>query len=548
MKDEGLHEIKNKYRTRAVNKKRKGLVLTAKKKRRALKAGASLSAIFLLILGAFAIGSAFLSSVVPNDVPEDFVTVSYELPDDGSDPSGHTALENIGYMNYRFKHQPSWYMEMHGTTTTPVGPQSVNTFKQYSDGVLIMADVASSSMIKAGRQFCYVGDEVMWREIPKNGSFKANDYDEMMRLTFNDKLAAHMTVSAFKAKNGLPGTEFSVYIINEETIDHASEAELVTSGEWDGIDFVQNPVYKQTYYLRPGNSENLGAAAHYANQMAFTGGLTGLPEFNYIEVTYFFDSSWQVLRTEVDESYKATMGITVNCTSDFASVYEYGTDRAKNDDYENFFKDFVGKDIDDDVEKPLDALGMITSAFLTKPVTYEIDLEIDGKKTDGVISLDATKLDIAKITSGGSVDIGAALGCIGLKARIGDIYIYLEDSTAYLAVGNLKAKLPIDGLLSMISGGAKTASADSAGEENGEAPLFDLGDPVMEEKDGTLFAKVNAKLDLSSLGVDLVMPLNFVFKLDGEKNASLETLDLNLSYQGIEAKIGLKDTKKTVPE
>ena len=70
----------------------------------------------------------------------------------------------------------------------------------------------------------------------------------------------------------------------------------------------------------------------------------------------------------------------------------------------------------------------------------------------------------------------------------------------------------------------------------------------MEEKDGTLFAKVNAKLDLSSLGVDLVMPLNFVFKLDGEKNASLETLDLNLSYQGIEAKIGLKDTKKTVPE
>lgn len=548
MKDEGLHEIKNKYRTRAVNKKRKGLVLTAKKKRRALKAGASLFAIFLLILGAFAIGSAFLSSVVPNDVPEDFVTVSYELPDDGSDPSGHTALENIGYMNYRFKHQPSWYMEMHGTTTTPVGPQSVNTFKQYSDGVLIMADIASSSMIKAGRQFCYVGDEVMWREIPKNGSFKANDYDEMMRLTFNDKLAAHMTVSAFKAKNGLPGTEFSVYIINEETIDHASEAELVTSGEWDGIDFVQNPVYKQTYYLRPGNSENLGAAAHYANQMAFTGGLTGLPEFNYIEVTYFFDSSWQVLRTEVDESYKATMGITVNCTSDFASVYEYGTDRAKNDDYENFFKDFVGKDIDDDVEKPLDALGMITSAFLTKPVTYEIDLEIDGKKTDGVISLDATKLDIAKITSGGSVDIGAALGCIGLKARIGDIYIYLEDSTAYLAVGNLKAKLPIDGLLSMISGGAKTASADSAGEENGEAPLFDLGDPVMEEKDGTLFAKVNAKLDLSSLGVDLVMPLNFVFKLDGEKNASLETLDLNLSYQGIEAKIGLKDTKKTVPE
>ena len=548
MKSEGLHEIKNKYRVRAVNKRRKGLVFTAKKKRRALKAGASLSAIFLLILGAFAIGSALLSSVVPNVVPDDFVTVSYELPDDGSNPTGHSALENIGYMNYRFKNQPSWYMEMHGSTSTPAGPQSVNTFKQYSDGVLIMADVTSSPLIKAGRQFCYVGDEVMWREIPKSGSFKANNYEEAMRLKYNDELKAHMTVSAFMAKNGLPGTEMTVYVINEDTLDHASEVELVTSADWDEVDNVEKPVYKQTYYLRPGDSENLGAAAHYANQMAFTGGLTGLPEFNYITVTFTFDSSWQVLRTEVSESYKATMGITVTCTSKFASDYEYGTERAKNDVYENYFKNFVGKGIEDNVEKPLDALGLITSAFLTKPVTFELDLEADGKKTNGVIALDASKLDIAKIMNGDSIDIGAALGCIGLKAKIGDIYLYLEDSTAYLTVGNLKAKLPIDRLLSMIAGGNAQAAAENEQTEEAEAPLFDMGDPILEEKNGATYAKVNAKLNLSSLGVDLEIPLNFVFKLDEEKNASLETLDLNLSYQGIEAKIGLKETSKTVPE
>ncbi len=550
MQDEGLHEIKNKYRVHAVNKKRKGLVFTAKKRRRALKACASLSAIFILLLGVFAIGSALLSSVVPNVVPDDFVTVSYELPTDGSKPDSHSALENIGYMNYRFKNQPNWYAEVHGSTSTPIGPQSINTFKQYSDGVLVMADVTSSSFINAGRQFCYVGNEVMWRELPKNSSFRANNFDEMMQLTFNDELEAHMTIPAFMKKNGLPGTEMSVYVINESTLERASEVEVVNSSEWDGTDFAEKPVYRQTYYLRPGDSENLGAAAHYANQMAFTGGLTGLPEFNYIQVTYTFDSSWQVLRVETSESYKATMGITVTCSSTLTSNYEYGTERTKNDVYENYYKDFVGTGIDDEVEKPLDALGMITSAFLTKPVAFEVDLEIDGKKTGGVIALDASKLDIAKIMSGGSVDIGAALGCIGLKAQIGDIYLYLEDSTAYLSVGGLKAKLPIDDLLALI-GGAEETSAQAENflaKEEAQAPLFDMGDPVAEERDGATFARVAAKLDLSSLGVELSVPLNFEFRLDEEKNASLESLDLSLAYGGVDAKVSVKSTEKSVPD
>ncbi len=550
MKKDGLHEIKNKYRVHAVNKKRKGLVFTARKRRRVLKACASLSAIFIVILGVFAVGTALMSSVVPNVVPDDFVTVLYDLPADGSDPSDHSALENIGYMNRRFKNQTSWFSEMHGTTSTPVGPQSVNTFKQFSDGVLIMADVTSSSMVKAGRQFCYVNDEVMWREIPRNGSFKADSFEDLLNLSWNSDLTAHMTIPAFKEKNGLPGTEFSVYVINEDTLDHASDVELVTSDEWNGMDYAEKPVYKQTYYLRPGDSENLGAAAHYANQMAFTGGLTGLPQFNYITVTYTFDSSWQVLRAEVSESYTATMGITVNCSSEFKTNYEYLTDKAKSEFYETYFKDFVGKGIDDNVEKPLDALGCITSAFLTEPVTLGIDLEINGKKTDGVISLDASKLDIGKIMNGDSVDIGAALGCIGLKAKIGGIYLYLEDSTAYLAVGDLKAKLPIGDLLSLIGG--ETALSDTRAEggtegEAEEASVFEMGELVVNETADGKVASLACKLDLSSLGVDLKMPLDFVFTLDENNNASLRSLDLSLSFNGIDAKIGIAGTDKSVP-
>lgn len=555
MKLEGLHEIKNKYRIRA-KKKSKGVVLTAKKRRRVLKACASLSAIFVLLLGVFSLGTALLGGFDPNVVPEGFVTVSYELPDDGSKPSDHSALENIGYMNYRFKNQPNWYAEMHGTTVSFGMGQSVNTIKQYSDGVLIMADV-TSGVKNVRRQFCYVGDEVMWREASA-GSCKMDSYEDMLKLTYPDDLEEHMSIAAFKEKNGLPGTEMTVYIINEETLDHASEVELVTSGEWDDKEYAQKPVYKQTYYLRAGDPENLGAAAHYANQMAFTGGLLGLPEFNYITVTYTFDSSWQILRAEINESYEANVGITATCTSNFKTDYEYGSQRAKNDDYENFFKNHVGKGINDNVEKPLEALGCIISAFLSKPTDFEIEIEVDGKKTEGVISLDASKLDIASIMKGGSVDIGAALGSVELKAQLGSIYIYLEDSTAYLAIGDMKAKLPVDDLLDMIAGDKKTEETapvqevkereEAPAEEGEEAPaLFTMGDLEVEETAGEKIATLVCTLNLKSIGVDLEIPLTFVFKIGEDNTASLKTLDLKLNYQGIDAKVALKGTSKTVP-
>ena len=552
MKEEGLHEIKNKYRVRAVTKKRKGLVFTAKKKRRALKAVTSLSIIFVVLLGVFAVGNSFFKETVFNVVPDDFVTVSYDVPTDGSKPDDHSALENIGYMNRRFKEQANWYAETHGTTDTAVGPQSVNTIKQYSDNVLIMVDVARSSLIKAGRQFCYVGDEVMWRNVTSDSNYKMGNYEEMLALDFKDELERHTTIEAFKKVNGLPGTEFSVYVINEETLDHADPVERVTSGEWDDKDYAYPPVYRQTYYLRPGDADNLGAAAHYANQIMFTGGLQGVSFKGQIKITYTFDSTWQVLRAEINEAYKAQMGvIKADCTSNFKTEYEYNTERTKNSAYEEFFKDLVGKGVEDSLEKPLDSLGCIMSAFLSKPETFELNLDINGKTTSGLIALDAKEL--GDKLDGGSVDAGTIIGGLGLKAQIGGISIYLKDSTAYLAVGDLKAKLPIDKLLTLIQGAeaepAPQAVDEASEDESGsgeEASIFTIKDPVLSEDGKAAF--VEAALDLSSMGVDLKVPLNFLFNISEEKTASLASLDASLSYEGIAAKINVKSTDQSVPD
>ena len=64
--------------------------------------------------------------------------------------------------------------------------------------------------------------------------------------------------------------------------------------------------------------------------MVFTGDLPSLPSFNYITVTYTFDQSWQILRSEIDEQYTAVMGVSATCTSAYRTDFEYGTHKAES--------------------------------------------------------------------------------------------------------------------------------------------------------------------------------------------------------------------------
>ncbi|MDE5548163.1 MAG: hypothetical protein K2J30_04125, partial [Clostridia bacterium] len=435
VQDGELHEIENKRRSRIVRDKKKGeRRLKPWTKKRKLRALLPVCLIAIFGVAIFALGS--FGNVASNVVDDGFVTVSYPLPDDASTPLDHSALENIGYMNTRFKGQTNWYSEMHGTTVAAGVSQSVNTFKQYANNALIVADVTSSSLVNAARQFCYYGDEVMWR----NGtSYTANSFDEMNSINWKTgEPYAHMTITDFKTRNGLPGTELFVYVINEETLVDASE--VIDNG--DGT-------YTQSYVLDPARDK---APAHYVNQMKFTGGLTGLPEFSYIHLTYTFDSTWQVLSADIDEAYKAEMVITVNCTSAFHTDYSYNTPQAQSPAFENYFKQYVGKGITGgELPTTVDAMGCITSAFLSEPVSLELSLAINGNDVNGLIYFDASKLNIAAIMKGGQINISAALADIELRVQIGEISLYLDNGTAYVSAGSLKARLSVEELIELIN-------------------------------------------------------------------------------------------------
>lgn len=469
-------------------------------KRKRLSVILAVSAIVLAIgIAAAVIIPRFFHQPGRNEVEAGFSTVLLPVPEDGSTPADHTAIENVGYMNSVFKAQKTWYSEMHGETDAAVMTQKVSTYKQYANDVLIVADVTKSSLVKSARQFCYVGDEVLWR---LGSSYDAETFDEMLSLQWESgDPCARMSKEEFMAQNGLPASEFCVYVINEETLLSADR--VVKNG--DGT-------YSQTYRLDPAKDK---APAYYANQMVFSGGLTALPEFSAIEVTFTFDEDWRILKSVVDESYRAALGLSVNCSSRFTTDFEYDTPRAESTAYEEYFVRYAGKGEAEEPEKPLPTLaGCLADCF--------------ERLAEGAVSFDAElTAEQARLSGALWLDIGdMTLNDIDLRADFGALRVWLEEGTAYLSCGSLNGKAAAEEFLAL-------PGASEGGQAFAVELLEQLGKGDFRYDDAG--AELNAELSLGDGGV---MPLKIAFLFDEEGGASLG--EISLSFEAGGMPVGLK--------
>ena len=508
--ENGLSELQGSDIPKAVRKKN-GLRLKAKHHRRLVKGLAGVAACAVLVGGTFAVNALFFNKAAPNTVDEGFVTVSYELPTDGSTPDMHSALENIGYMNTRFRAQTNYYSEMSGTVDTML-TQQVNTWKQYHDGVLVQTDITRSSMVNSARQFCYVGDRVIWRDAA-GGPSTYNGLDTEWQT---GDPAGNMTIDDFKASRGLPGTEFSVYVINEDTLLGAEE--VVSNG--DGT-------YSQTYYLDPATDK---APAYYVNQMMTTGGLTGLPTFEYITVTYTFDSTWQVLASDIDESYTATMGISVGCRATYHTAYEYGTEKAESTVYEDYYSEYASKPATGaEEESPVTAAGCLSSAFapvLQGPATFRLGLTLDDKAVEGLVYVNA-----------------ADLSAMELRARIGALYVAYAGGDVYLRIGdNFRGSLDPMQFATLFT--AMTGEGDGSALDT-DALLEQLGGGTFTVAQDNRSATLSSVLTIS--GMEL--PVDFAFDIaeDG-KTVSLDSVTTQLTLAGMQVGAELSYSSASVPE
>lgn len=505
-----LSELKGRDIPKTVRKKN-GMRLKAKHHRRLVKGLAGVAACAVLVGGAFAVNALFFNKAAPNTVEEGFVTVAYELPTDGSTPDMHSALENIGYMNSRLRAQSNYYSEMSGTVDTML-TQQVNTWKQYEDGVLIQTDITRSSMVNSARQFCYVGDRVIWREAA-GGPSTYNGLDTEWKT---GDPAGNMTIDDFKASRGLPGTEFSVYVINEETLLGAEE--VVSNG--DGT-------YSQTYYLDPATDK---APAYYVNQMMTTGGLTGLPAFEYITVTYTFDSTWQILSSDIDESYTATMGISVGCRASYHTTYEYGTEKAESTVYEDYYSEYASKPATGTEEgSSVTAAGCLSSAFapvLQGPATFRLGLTLDERAVEGLVYVNA-----------------ADLSSMEVRAQIGALYVAYTGEDIYLRIGeNFRGSLDPMQFAALFT--AMTGEGDGSALDT-DALLEQLGSGTFVVAEDGRSASLASVLTIS--GMEL--PVDFTFEIaeDG-KTVSLDSVTTQLSLAGMQVGAELSYSQETVPE
>ena len=509
--EEGLHPIENEKRPRAVAKKRGGLRLKAKYHRRVTKVLASFSAAAVLCLGVFGVNALFFQDTAPNVVDEGFVTVAYDLPTDGSTPDAHTALENIGYMNTRLMGQDNYYNEMHGLVDTMI-KQEVSTYKQFSDGVLIQTDITTSSMVNSARQFCYVGDRVLWRDAA-GGPSTYNGVDTVWK---DGEPYGNTLIEDFKKRNGLPGTSFSVYVINEETLLGADPVVVNADG-----------TYTQTYYLDPATDK---APAYYVNQMMFTGGLTALPSFEQITVTYTFDSTWQVLQSVISETYTATMGVSVGCTASYTTNYEYDTEKALSDAYDTYFKDYADKPATGAPDgETVTAAACLSNAFapvLSGPVTFSLDLAIDGASVSGLVYVDA-----------------ADMADMELRAQLGNLYIGYADGQIRLAYGDgVKVGAGTEELLALLrsflpEGGNGGISLDT------DELLAQLGGGDFAVSDDGRSATLDSTLGL--MGISL--PVHFEFLIAEDGTISLGHISADISPDGTEISARLAYSDESVP-
>ncbi len=512
--EEGLHPIENEKRPRVVAKKRGGLRLKAKYHRRITKVLASFSAAAVLCLGVFGVNALFFKDSAPNVVDEGFVTVAYDLPTDGSTPDMHSALENIGYMNTRLMGQENYYAEMHGLVDTMI-KQQVSTYKQFGDGVLVQTDITTSSMVNSARQFCYVGDRVLWRDAAGGPS----TYDGVNTEWKTGDPYGNMLIEDFKKTKGLPGTSFSVYVINEETLLGADPVVVNADG-----------TYSQTYYLDPATDK---APAYYVNQMMFTGGLTALPSFEYITVTYTFDSTWQVLQSVIDEKYTATMGVSVGCTASYTTDYEYGTEKADSDAYETYFKNYADKPATGAPEgSTVTAAGCLSNAFapvLSGPVTFALDLTIDGAPVSGLVYVNAA--DMANME---------------LRAQLGNIFVSYAGGELRLAYGNgVKVSADAKELLALVqsflpAGGSEGISLDT------DELLAQLGGGDFAVSDDGRSATLDSELEL--MGLSLPVHFEFLIAEDGTITLGHISADMSLGGVGVSARLAYSDESVPAPD
>ena len=211
-------------------------------------------------------------------------SMSYRLdpPDDGSLPEDHTQLENLGYIVGRLMSRGYYHTDSSSEVSANALGVTVNQYveggKNYKDGVLIASTFSRGEGLGApspvAMQKFFGADKAVIRSaVSSDPADWAGSETEWNAGEPSEILSREQ----YSSRYGLWGTEFSDYVMQEDTI--LSFEEIVREGEEYVLSFSLDPV-ESTHY--------------YGNQMITMGGLSACPAFEYVNVTLRYTEDWSI--------------------------------------------------------------------------------------------------------------------------------------------------------------------------------------------------------------------------------------------------------------
>lgn len=194
----------------------------------------------------------------------------------------------------------------------------------------------------------------------------------------------------YEAKYGLWASEFSDYVINENTL-LTKDAKPVKNGD----------KYELTVSLSVG-ANNADATYYYKKQMKTMGDLSEEPQFDDVSMTIVFGSDWTVSSVRTRENYTSKkMGITASCKGEAEITFSYDEKSADVSAYEDYFSKYASAPTKgDDGEKEMTAMDYIGEGLipvLNGKSTLSVQLDVAGSLVEGFARLEMSEASLSRL-------------------------------------------------------------------------------------------------------------------------------------------------------
>ena len=462
----------------------------------------------LLGVGGYFIFALNQGPATIEDSEADFESTLLEAPKDGTNPSEHSVEENVAYALWTIANTNDFYTLTTGTAQASIATQQIYNKRVVHDGKA-MVTMISSGLISTAKQKYYMKDKVLLRDATSISG------DTATWITSEPECVSYKTI--INRYGWLP-FQATGYIICSDTYTNKEEMKMVDN---------QDGTYTLYFDLDPDGNK---APFWYRREVLTNANSAIVPEFAYIHFEMKINSNWQIVSTDIQETYKVkSMGVEAITKTNCHEEYFYENVAFDEEPY-NYFESYAYLSVLEDDENPmdnaLDPMSIIVESLQNSDKSnknLELNIAGDGFKKNGLVALNISDLSEIKV-----------------YADFGDLYVEYTDNI-YISIGGIKVKANVEELTNIFS-----KITEVLPDQNIDGVSLDVNKIMADLSKSTLVddgENVSIDTNLDILGIKL--PIHFDIKHVGDSYA-LKSAYANVDLFGTKVELSIKETNKKI--